>query len=1266
MSVNADIAVDQLPLSNQIDNATTILGSIWDPIAQNYTTSNLSVVDIGAFMIGYSNLVVAVNGANAGEIPLLDANGQLVSSGVKIDDSVTLTQNLWTAAKTQAAITQQFLNTPSLPPASVASTANVASLSGLSTIDGYALLSNDIILLKNQTSLDNGFWRVSSGAWVRQYFDGSSFADVTTQFNYAALGTNGGVVNVLNGTVNRNLQFQLAVSNPTAPFGATTVFVTALTKLPVASPVNLFVDSSIGNDSNFTGAQSFPFASLSKAYSSISTTPCTLNLSGNTAYSSAVSWGKVNVTIQGNNLSSNGGTQTISAQQTLPAASRYIHFTNITFNTGATAPFAFASGALCSNEFKNITVNSFAADWLGLNAGCQNFIRLNNIAFTTPGINAINLPAFTNPFAIYVDRQDTFCGMLLFTGTGSVNTTIYVNAGIPEANVRIPSSFLGTVIWLSPAFAFRLGSVSSPNGLITNQTSLTAILSHTATTGYDGFYVISGFNPTQFSRGAIIGKQTVAGVGTLVWLARSFGYAGPMLTDASGQYLVPVISTFDWSAVAFGGGSSSMPNFTLATRPTTPNVPYVNSTLQIAEYYDGTNYRPLEDVVTVRAMLTAAPSGGNTSGAGMYVDTSASPPSILYWNGTTATTAYPFASAPRLINDSLNTYSRGSTAWTQLGSASVPSFTLAARPTTTGLIYANTTLGVTEYFDGSAYHPLEEVITVNGVLGAAPTGANASGLYVDTSASPPSIIYWDGSTVTVAYGFATAPRLISDGTDIWSRGLYAWAKMGAGASAPLPIYAFASRPTTAYEVYVNSTFGVVEFYDGSDYRTMAGTLEVEDVLTAAPVTGTTPAGLYVGHTAPFNIVYWNGSASFLAYAFAVAPEIVRTAAGDLYSRGASTWGVVGAGGAAAVAQYAKYSCPDQTVQTLSAYYPVKFTRQDLNLGTAVTVNAAGDQITFQPGYTYRVRGSHGLGVGAGSYVQSRWYDAFAGNFVGNRAGVASPISSNLLGYNPALAEYTFTPTAVTILQLRIDYYDNTTVIGYDAGVGTDQQPWFEAEAIAAPYVVPAAKATAPTITVLKSGSGTYTPPAGTSYLKVRAIAGGGGGAGGGAQSGYDPTTGNGTVGGDTLFGALTLKGGSKNYVPTSTTITLPTGFAGYGIAGAGGVFGGRASATNPANGGTGAPTPFGNGGSGGTSDYGAQSPSANTGAGGGGGGTFANGAANAGTGGGSGDFAEFTIAAPATSYSYTVGAPGAGGAALGSGNPGFSGGSGVIIIEEYY
>ena len=50
----------------------------------------------------------------------------------------------------------------------VVSTANVGSLSGLLTIDGYTLLANDRVLLVGQASaINNGLWVAAAGAWTR-------------------------------------------------------------------------------------------------------------------------------------------------------------------------------------------------------------------------------------------------------------------------------------------------------------------------------------------------------------------------------------------------------------------------------------------------------------------------------------------------------------------------------------------------------------------------------------------------------------------------------------------------------------------------------------------------------------------------------------------------------------------------------------------------------------------------------------------------------------------------------------------------------------------------------------------------------------------------------------------------------------------------------------------------------------------------------------------------------------------------------------------
>ncbi len=206
---------------------------------------------------------------------------------------------------------------------------------------------------------------------------------------------------------------------------------------------------------------------------------------------------------------------------------------------------------------------------------------------------------------------------------------------------------------------------------------------------------------------------------------------------------------------------------------------------------------------------------------------------------------------------------------------------------------------------------------------------------------------------------------------------------------------------------------------------------------------------------------------------------------------------------------------------------------------------------------------------------------------------------------------------------------------------------------------PLSTITTPTVQTFTSGSATYTPTAGTVFIKVRIVGGGGGG---GAS-----TTNAGTAGGTTTFGSWTAIGGAAGQpAQIAATGAGPLGGSG-GVNGTGtlivrvaGQRGGMAwsSSTSVWNGGGGS-SPLG-GGTGTMGDGGAGVPPAvNTGSGGSGGGTFGS---NSGSGGGAGEYVEFFVNSPGAT-SYTVGTAGSGGAAGGS--AGGNGAAGVIIIEEY-
>lgn len=212
--------------------------------------------------------------------------------------------------------------------------------------------------------------------------------------------------------------------------------------------------------------------------------------------------------------------------------------------------------------------------------------------------------------------------------------------------------------------------------------------------------------------------------------------------------------------------------------------------------------------------------------------------------------------------------------------------------------------------------------------------------------------------------------------------------------------------------------------------------------------------------------------------------------------------------------------------------------------------------------------------------------------------------------------------------------------------------------------------TGPTVQKFTSGSGTYTKPAGVTYIRVKMIGGGGGGGSSGTGS-----FGAATDGGDTTFGSILTAGKG---------IKATTASGGVQVGGAGGA----ATITAPAigsgwtgNGGAGATyggsgPPYLVGGQGGAGIGGqavtsnnattAANAASNSGAGGAGAGCGSVGACSAGAGGGAGAYIEAVIVAPSASYSYAVGAAGSGGSAGTSGAAGGNGGSGYIEVTEYY
>jgi len=209
---------------------------------------------------------------------------------------------------------------------------------------------------------------------------------------------------------------------------------------------------------------------------------------------------------------------------------------------------------------------------------------------------------------------------------------------------------------------------------------------------------------------------------------------------------------------------------------------------------------------------------------------------------------------------------------------------------------------------------------------------------------------------------------------------------------------------------------------------------------------------------------------------------------------------------------------------------------------------------------------------------------------------------------------------------------------------------------------------APTIQSFTSSSGTYTTPAGVSYLIVEMVGGGAGGAGGGSGS-----PGAGTAGNNTTFGSsfLTAGGGSAATSQSQgglggTNTANAGGTVIVNVAGGGGGGGGLQSTTTLVPSGAGGNSAYGGGAPGTFSGNVGVNGATNSGGGGSGGGGNNGSAVNSGGGGGAGGYLKVLISSPSATYSYAVGGTASGGAAGTNGQAGGNGAAGYIVVTEYY
>lgn len=174
-----------ISVSGDADGSASFDGSANADIAITLDTVNSNVGTYTKVTINAKGLATAGSQASLSDLSSPTSDFSF--------DSHKLT-NLTDPTNPQDAATKQYVDSVAQgldPKASclVATTANLASLSGLLTIDGVTVAAGDRVLVKNQSApADNGIYVASASAWSRST-DMDTWAEVPNAFTFVEDGT---------------------------------------------------------------------------------------------------------------------------------------------------------------------------------------------------------------------------------------------------------------------------------------------------------------------------------------------------------------------------------------------------------------------------------------------------------------------------------------------------------------------------------------------------------------------------------------------------------------------------------------------------------------------------------------------------------------------------------------------------------------------------------------------------------------------------------------------------------------------------------------------------------------------------------------------------------------------------------------------------------------------------------------------------------------------------------------------------------------------
>jgi hypothetical protein len=124
---------------------------------------------------------------------------------------------------------------------------------------------------------------------------------------------------------------------------------------------------------------------------------------------------------------------------------------------------------------------------------------------------------------------------------------------------------------------------------------------------------------------------------------------------------------------------------------------------------------------------------------------------------------------------------------------------------------------------------------------------------------------------------------------------------------------------------------------------------------------------------------------------------------------------------------------------------------EASAGSDINVNTTTGSITLEPNNTYRLRGTVGYvntTNSTNSAMSYQWWNVTTGAWVGQGAGVISTASTAADSWQHGTAEYVFTPSVATVVQLRVVGVSNSNSITPSSGNSFQSFIW----RIGAPFI----------------------------------------------------------------------------------------------------------------------------------------------------------------------------------------------------------------------